>query len=98
MFGKCQMVAQKLVFYSLVYKQQFLTQQKVRWKLSKDIPGFDLIAKEFDLNVQPGAPRNTFIFSEKDLPGYRPNAYGRRFGNARDQLKKTEGGKVEKRQ
>lgn len=73
-------------------------QAKVRWKLGTDIPGFDLIAKEYDLQVQPGAPRNTFIFSEKDLPGYKPNVYGRRFGNARDPLRKTEGGKVEKRQ
>jgi transcription initiation factor TFIIF subunit beta len=71
---------------------------KVRWKMNKDIPGFDLIAKEYDLQIQDGVPRNTFVFSEKDLPGFRPNPLGRRFGNAKDHLKKTENGRVEKRQ
>jgi hypothetical protein len=57
-----------------------------------------MIAKEYDLQVMAGVPKNTFIFSEKDLPGYRSNTtniYGRRFPRP-DTLRKTEGGKIEK--
>jgi hypothetical protein len=57
-----------------------------------------MIAKEYDLQVMAGVPKNTFIFSEKDLPGFRSNTtniYGRRFPRP-DALRKTEGGKIEK--
>ena len=47
-------------------------------------------------------PRNIFVFSEKDLAGFRPNMFRGGFGRGQrqnqDALKKAEGGRVEKKQ
>jgi hypothetical protein len=71
---------------------------QIRWHLDKATPGFSMIAKEYDLQVMGGIPKNTFIFSEKDQPGFRAgatNIFGRRFPRP-DALRKTESGKIEK--
>lgn len=63
-------------------------------KIRKDLPeSFKLIAKDYDLQPLPEVPHNTFVFSEKDLAGYKPNAF-RRFGGP---LRKTDASKIEKR-
>jgi hypothetical protein len=54
--------------------------------------------KEYDLHINDRAQRNTFVFSEKDLPGFKPQFMGRnRFNRpqTQDPLKKVDG-KVEK--
>lgn len=63
-------------------------------KIRKDLPeSFKLIAKDYDLQDLPEVPHNTFVFSEKDLPGYKPNSF-RRFGGP---ARKPDSGKIQKR-
>jgi transcription initiation factor TFIIF subunit beta len=54
--------------------------------------------KEYDLHINNREQRNTFVFSEKDLPGFKPQFMGRNRYNRsqpQDPLKKVDG-KVEK--
>ena len=45
--------------------------------LDPDIPKHKSVPKEYDLALTNMQAANTFVFTEKDLPGYRPQAYGR---------------------
>jgi transcription initiation factor TFIIF subunit beta len=48
--------------------------ETIRLNLAPQIPKKDLslIPKQYDLTSQVTAPKNTFVFSEKNLPGFRP--------------------------
>jgi len=47
--------------------------KKMRLILDKDLPGFENIPKEHDLVSSNDKPStNMFVFSEKDIPGYKP--------------------------
>jgi hypothetical protein len=53
-----------------------------------------MTAKEYDLQIQTGTPKNTFVFSEKNMPGWKPHYMGRGRYNrtqAQDPLKKADG-------
>ncbi|KAF2405142.1 hypothetical protein EJ06DRAFT_552577 [Trichodelitschia bisporula] len=52
-------------------------EQKLRLEMKKDIKGWDLIPKEYDMNVTNQKTRNMFVFSEKNMTGYRPHVFGR---------------------
>lgn len=41
------------------------------------MPKHKSVPKEYDLAVTNMQATNTFVFAEKDLPGYRPQAFGR---------------------
>ena len=45
--------------------------------LDPNIPKHKSVPKEYDLAVTNMQATNTFVFAEKDLPGYRPQAFGR---------------------
>jgi len=49
--------------------------EKARLEVKKGLDGFNLIPKDYDLAYQP-KPINTFSFTEKNLPGFKPNAFG----------------------
>ncbi|KAF2096550.1 hypothetical protein NA57DRAFT_78154 [Rhizodiscina lignyota] len=55
-------------------------QQEMRLYLKYDLPGLDLVPKDYEMNVTNMEPQNTFLFTEKDLPGYRPGIYNHRGG------------------
>ena len=42
--------------------------------LSKDVAVNETLPKEYNLTITKNLPANTFIFSEKDLPGYTSNS------------------------
>jgi transcription initiation factor TFIIF subunit beta len=52
--------------------------ETIRLNLNPQIPKTDLtlIPKQYDLTSQVSAPKNTFVFSEKNLPGFRPRHLG----------------------
>ncbi|KAF2136393.1 uncharacterized protein K452DRAFT_322443 [Aplosporella prunicola CBS 121167] len=52
-------------------------EQKSKLILRHDLPRFMDVPKEYQVNAVNDNPINTFIFSEKDLEGYNPNAYKR---------------------
>ncbi|KAF2139971.1 uncharacterized protein K452DRAFT_274586 [Aplosporella prunicola CBS 121167] len=61
-------------------------EQKSKLVLRQDLPRFSEVPKEYQVNTVNNNPINTFVFSEKDLEGYNPNAYKRpgqqqRFGS-----------------
>lgn len=39
--------------------------------LRPDLPFHRQVPKEYDLNISSGAVKNTYIFSEQDLPGFK---------------------------
>ena len=45
--------------------------------LDPNISKHKSVPKEYDLAVTNMQATNTFVFAEKDLPGYRPQAFGR---------------------
>ncbi|KAK7726065.1 hypothetical protein SLS57_003655 [Botryosphaeria dothidea] len=50
---------------------------KTKLQLRQTVPEFTDFPKEYKLNVTNPKPINEFVFSEKDLEGYNPNAYKR---------------------
>jgi hypothetical protein len=76
-----------------------LTEYQIRLVLNKDLKGFDLIPKEYDMQEarKEEGSKNEFVFSEKDLPGFRSSR--NRYDKLReaDALKKQDdGSKVDK--
>lgn len=47
------------------------TKQNMGMLLRPDLPFHKQVPKEYDLNVSSGAVKNTYIFSEQDLPGFK---------------------------
>ncbi|OCK77908.1 hypothetical protein K432DRAFT_384283 [Lepidopterella palustris CBS 459.81] len=45
--------------------------------LSQEHKGVQDLPRQYELIKAKTDPDNTYIFTEKDLPGYKPNAYGR---------------------
>ena len=45
--------------------------------LDPKIPKHRSVPKEYDLALTNMQATNTFVFTEKDLPGYKPQAFGR---------------------
>jgi transcription initiation factor TFIIF subunit beta len=69
-------------------------QETIRLALNPQIPNKDLtlIPKQYDLTSQVTAPKNTFIFSEKNLPGFRNQRGGNnRTGGSQDLLRGVDG-------
>ena len=52
---------------------------RTQLELNRLQPGFKDVYKEYHISTTSGSVSNTYAFSEKDLPGYKP---GRRTGNA----------------
>lgn len=79
----------------------------VRLNLNPSISGKDLgmVPKEYDLTSQAGQAntKNTFVFSEKNLPGFKPRSHlqGGRMNSNAEVLKSTDGSdgsaKIQKR-
>ena len=51
--------------------------QKLRLQLHPGLEGCEAIPKHYDLTRLEQAPKNTFVFTEKNMPGFRPNILGR---------------------
>ncbi|KIW01047.1 uncharacterized protein PV09_07561 [Verruconis gallopava] len=66
------------------------TTETIRLQLNSQIANKDLtlVPKQYDLTSQVSAPKNTFVFSEKNLPGFRPRYLGggRGISNSQDAL------------
>ena len=45
--------------------------------LNQDRQNVRHLPREYNIQATNLQPDNTFVFTEKDLPGYKPNAYGR---------------------
>jgi transcription initiation factor TFIIF subunit beta len=92
---------QKVGFSS--FSEAPLIKLQVRWYLNSEFsesesgPGkpFEFIHKEYDLNIQ-NPPRNTFFFSEKDLPGYKGHVPGRVFNRSQGRDTRKNDGRVGK--
>ncbi|KAF2432865.1 hypothetical protein EJ08DRAFT_731950 [Tothia fuscella] len=66
-------------------------QEKFRFELNPNLPQSKAIPKEYDMMHLPQATKSTFIFSEKDLEGYKPRQPGRNMGaGAQDPLKSVD--------
>ena len=52
--------------------------QDVRLYLKYNLPGLEMVPKDYEMSVTNMDPQNTFVFTEKDLPGYKPGAFSNR--------------------
>jgi transcription initiation factor TFIIF subunit beta len=50
------------------------TKQKLDMLLSSDLAIHQTVPKEYELDIQAEAVRNTFVFTEQDLPGFKSRA------------------------
>ncbi|KAK4891176.1 hypothetical protein LTR27_010250 [Elasticomyces elasticus] len=51
--------------------------QKIQIRLHQHTPQFQSISKQYNLAVTTGEYSNVVVFSEKDVPGQKPQQYGR---------------------
>lgn len=65
--------------------------QEMRVYFNRDCPGLQMVAKDYEFDVTNMNPINTYIFTEKDLPGYRPGAWNHRSAR-NDRVQKVGGG------
>lgn len=49
----------------------------MRLILNQERKNVQHLPREYSIQATNSQPENTFVFTEKDLPGYKPNAYGR---------------------
>lgn len=49
----------------------------MRLILNQERQNVQHLPREYSIQATNSQPENTFVFTEKDLPGYKPNAYGR---------------------
>lgn len=74
--------------------------QKLRMLLNDNIPEHQGAPKEYDLEVLENGVKNTFVFSERDLPRFAAKERARREAMALDlpqSVTKTKEGRIEKR-
>ncbi|KAK8181804.1 transcription initiation factor IIF, beta subunit-domain-containing protein [Phyllosticta capitalensis] len=87
------------------WKEPGSSEEKVKFQLrldTADFMRFKDIPKEYKLNTTNPSPNSSYVFSEKDLEGYNPNAYKRpgrpnQPGNNHDRVKDGRVNKYEKR-
>ncbi|OCL01832.1 hypothetical protein AOQ84DRAFT_443790 [Glonium stellatum] len=51
--------------------------QEMKLILNQEWQSVQNLPREYSIKATNLKPDNTFVFTEKDLPGYKPNAYGR---------------------
>lgn len=65
--------------------------QHMRVYFNRDVPELQLVAKDYDFDVVNNNPINTYIFTEKDLPGYRAAHWNSRSYQRSDRIQKSYG-------
>lgn len=66
----------------------------MRLVLNHDAPGLEMTPKDYEFSLINPTSTNTFLFSEKDLPGYKPGvANNFRASQRTDRIQKSGGGR-----
>lgn len=72
-------------------KTKQIAQPHMRVYFNRDIQELQMVAKDYDFDVVNHNPINTYIFTEKDLPGYKAGPWNYRSSQRTDRVQKPYG-------
>lgn len=63
--------------------------QDMRLNMKHDVPTLQTVPKDYEFSIVNMEPPNTFVFTEKDLPGYKPGMNNFRASQKTDRIQKN---------